>query len=194
MEVFWGGFMILFLPEAYFILQKPNEFFNRLNINGTFQTGWLAQTMVNTGHSAFQVLGERVIHAFLALIYYPGIDFYGSQVPMLSLISSAFFLIGLGVVLFRVRQRGYLLLNGYFWIFPFAVGIFSIPPSADSYRMLIALPPAMFMAAIGLDQILEFLNLGWGKSRKKYVVISSHFRRYDHRKSRSDRGTQKLGN
>jgi hypothetical protein len=69
--------------------------------------------MASTGQSAFQVLGGRVIHAFMSLIYYPTIDFYGSPVPMLTLFSAAMFLLGLGISLWRTRAPGYLLLNGF---------------------------------------------------------------------------------
>ncbi len=167
--IFWGGFLIVVLPEAFYAWSHPNDFFNRLGENGTFQTGWLAQTMASTGQSAFQILGERVVHAFLSLIYYPTIDFYGSPVPMLTLISAAMFLLGLGISLWRMRSPGYLLLNGYFWALTLAVGIFAIPPSADSYRMLMVLPAALLMAAIGIDQALELFGMGWKTSRTAYI-------------------------
>ena len=34
------------------------------------------------------------------------------------------------------------------------MGVFSIPPEADSYRMLIAIPAVMLLAAIGFQQLL----------------------------------------
>ena len=124
---FWGGFAILLIPEAAYILQQPNEFFARLGANGTFQTGWLSQTMASTGQSAIQILAGRVAHAFLSLIYYPALDFYGSPTPPLTLISATLFLIGLGVSLWRTRSLNFFILNGYFWGFTLAVGIFAIP-------------------------------------------------------------------
>lgn len=171
--VFWGGFIVTFLPESFYILQKPGEFFNRLNQDGTFQSNWLPQRIAETGQSVFQILAERFIHAFLTLIYYPSLDFYGSSVPMLSLVSATLFLLGLGVILLRVRHPGFLLLNGYFWAGTVAVGIFALPPTADSYRMLIVLPPAVLTAAIGFDKLLELLGLGWERFKKGYVVIVS---------------------
>ncbi len=76
---FWGGFVIMILPELTYIIRNTQEFFSRLNANGTFQSGWLAQTMASTGQSAFKVLAGRVAHAFFSLIYYPAQDFYGSN-------------------------------------------------------------------------------------------------------------------
>jgi 4-amino-4-deoxy-L-arabinose transferase-like glycosyltransferase len=167
---FWAGFLILAIPAVVYVLRQPTEFLNRLTANGTFQTGWLASTVASTGKSAFQVLAERVVHAFMALIYYPAFDFYGSPYPMLSLVSAMLFLIGLGIALTRVASPHYLLLNGYFWGFTVAIGVFAIPPSADSYRMLMALPAALILAAIGLDQILTLFGIGWSASRTGYAL------------------------
>ena len=150
-----------------------NEFLNRLAQNGTFQSGWLDVTIQSTGQSAATILFGRVVHAFMALIYYPAFDFYGSPVPMLTVVSSVLFLIGLAISLVRTRLREYLLLNGYFWGATFSVGLFAIPPSADSYRMLMAFPAALIMCAIGLDQALEIFGIGWGNAKKAYAASVS---------------------
>lgn len=168
--VFWAGYFIVFLPEMVYILQSPDIFFDRLNAAGTFQTSWLVETIANTGKPAIQILGERVFHAFLTLIYYPAIDFYGVWVPLLPFITTVFFLVGLFIVLFRTRDKGYLLINGYFWAFTLAVGLFALPPSADSYRMLSALPAVVIIAAVGFDQILEIMRVQWERTRIAYIL------------------------
>ncbi len=171
--VFWGGFLITILPSAFYIYLSPNDFLDRMAQNGTFQSGWLVQTMQLTGQSSIEILFGRFMHAFLSLIYYPAVDFYGSPAPMMSMISSTMFLFGLAIALWRIRNPAYLLLNGYFWAATFSVGIFAIPPSADSYRMLMALPPALLMAALGLDRILEMLKLYPKNSRTAYIFSVS---------------------
>jgi len=170
---FWGGFLIAILPEAVYISRNTNEFLNRLAQNGTFQSGWLDVTIQSTGQSAVTILFGRVVHAFMALIYYPAFDFYGSPAPMLTVVSSVLFLIGLAVSLLRTRLREYLLLNGYFWGATLSVGLFAIPPSADSYRMLMAFPAALIMCAIGLDQVLEIFGIGWANAKKMYIASVS---------------------
>ena len=169
---FWSGYLIMILPESMYVWQHPNEFFNRLGENGTFQSGWLVGRMATTGMSAIRILAGRVAHTFLSLIYYPATDFYGSSMPPLSLFAAALFLIGLAIILFRVKSPFYLLLNGYFWALILAIGIFAIPPSADSYRTLTALPAAMLIAAIGFDQILNVLGMGWSTSRPGYSFVA----------------------
>jgi hypothetical protein len=171
--VFWGGFAIVLLPELIYIQAHPDIFLDRMRANGIVQSGWLAQTMTNTGQSEIQVLGGRVIHAFLSLIYYPSFDFYGSPIPMLSLLGAVLFLFGMAVALLQTRSPRMLLLNGYFWAGTFSIGMFAIPPSADTYRMLIVLPAAFLMAAIGLDYGLKSLGVGWPQMRKVYTTATA---------------------
>jgi 4-amino-4-deoxy-L-arabinose transferase-like glycosyltransferase len=170
---FWGGLAIMALPEAVFAASHPADFFERLNIEGTLQSGWLTLQMQATGQSALQVLSERVAHAFLSLIYYPAIDYYGSLIPVLSLFTGVFFLIGLGISLWRTRSVDHLLLNGYFWVGPLAIGLFSIPASADSYRVLMILPAALLLAAIGLDSVLNSIGADYGRNKAVYAGVVS---------------------
>jgi hypothetical protein len=60
--------------------------------------------------------------------------------------------------LWRTRDARYLLLNGYFWSLTLGFAIFSVPPSADSYRMLVVLPAAILFAALGLREGLAALG------------------------------------
>jgi hypothetical protein len=165
--VFWGAFLVTVSPSLINSGFNSGGLFERLNSDGTFQSGWLQQAMASSGSSALQILGERVIHAFMSLIYYPAFDFYGSRLPMLSLISASLFLFGLALALLKIRKPGSLLLNGYFWAGTLAVGLFAMPPSADTYRMLIVLPAAFIMAALGLDFALNSFEL----SRVAYKTI-----------------------
>lgn len=170
---FWGGFLVMIPPALAYAYQNPNEFVGRLASAGTFQTGWLETTMQSTGQNAFQLLLGRVVHAFLSLFYYPALDFYGSPSPMLSMVSSVLFFAGMGIVLYRIRKPANLLLLGYFWGTTVAIGIFALPPSADSYRMLMALPAAVIMAALGFDQILEMIGLGWNHFKVAYTATAT---------------------
>ncbi|MBI5053009.1 MAG: glycosyltransferase family 39 protein [Chloroflexi bacterium] len=151
---FWVGVLLVALPNFTYAVLKPDEFLSRLNKEGTFQSGWLVLKMAESGKSAIQILIERVIHAFLSLIHYSALEFYGTSSPMVDAITGALFLFGVVYALWHARDHRYLLLNGYFWVTAVAVGIFSIPPEADSYRMLIAIPAVMLLAAIGFQQLL----------------------------------------
>jgi len=171
--VFWGGFAILFLPELAFIIEHPGDFFNRITKDGMFQTSWLPTEMANTGNSVYEILAQRVVHTFLSMIYYPAFDFYGATVPVLSLISAVLFLLGLGILLWKIRSPGFLLLNGQFWSGILAIALFSLPASADSYRVLIVLPTAFIMMAVALDYILDMLGVGWAQERGVYMAVAA---------------------
>jgi 4-amino-4-deoxy-L-arabinose transferase-like glycosyltransferase len=156
---FWLGVLITALPQVVYAVQNPEQFFSRLNADGTFQSGWLANTMAQTGQSAVTILAGRVAHVFLTLNHYPAIDFYGVRVPLLDVVTGTFFILGIGYALWRTRDPRYLLLNGYFWSLTVAIGIFAIPESADSYRVLVALPAAILLAAVGFREALVVLGL-----------------------------------
>ncbi len=155
--VFWLGVVITAAPQAAYAWNHPDEFMARMNADGTFQSGWLDREIAMTGKSPAQILAGRVAHAFLVLNHLPAIDFYGARIPLLDLITGSLFVFGLAYSVWRTRDSGYLLLNGYFWSLTLAVGIFAIPPTADSYRMLVALPAATLLAATGLEQGLVAL-------------------------------------
>ncbi|MCZ2127507.1 MAG: glycosyltransferase family 39 protein [Anaerolineales bacterium] len=169
---FFGSFILLMSPSFYYMMKNSTEFLNRLHQDGTFN-GWLQREMSGTGQSALQILFSRFVHAFLSLTYYPAFDFYGTSSPTMSVVTSVLFFVGIMVALLRVRRRRYLMLNGYLWGATFAVGIFAVPPSADTYRMLMALPAATIMVALGLDQILDAFGFDWEKHRFAYVFSAS---------------------
>jgi hypothetical protein len=171
--VLWGGFTVALLPQLYFILNNSNEFFSRLSADGTFQSGWLTSTMTASGKSAIEILAGRVSHAFLSLIYYPAVDFYGSNAPLLNIFVAILFIMGLSIAIVRTKSPGFLMLNGYFWAGTFAIGVFSIPPSADSYRMLMTLPPVIVMAAMGLDHLMNMMGFSWEKSPGTYIFSAT---------------------
>lgn len=170
---FWGGFLIVIPPSVAYALKNPNEFVGRLSSDGVFQSGWLEVTMEATGQSAAQLLFGRVVHVFLSLFYYPAIDFYGTPSPVISMISTVLFFAGMGIILWKINKPEHLLLLGYFWGTTVCIGLFSIPPSADSYRILMTLPAALIIAAIGFDQILEMIGIGWEKSHSAYILTAS---------------------
>jgi len=169
---YWGGLAILVLPSLYRYLETPAELLARLTLEGTFQSGWLAATAADTGQSGAQILLGRITHAFLSLIYYPSLDFYGSTVPMLSMTTSVLFFIGLVFALIKIRHRPTMFLLTVLFGFIAFIGIFAIPPAADSYRVVVILPFAMILAALGIDTLFHLLDLSWPKYRVRYLSVS----------------------
>lgn len=170
---FWLGALITGVPQAVYSFLRPEEFLARLNTDGTFQSGWLAQEIASRGQSAAQILAGRVGHAFLTLNHIPAMDFYGARIPLLDLLTGMLFLLGLVYSLWRTRDSGFLLLNGYFWSLLLAIGLFSIPPTADSYRMLVALPAAIILAAVALDRSFALLLVDGPERRGLRLAVTS---------------------
>jgi 4-amino-4-deoxy-L-arabinose transferase-like glycosyltransferase len=171
--VFGVALFTAILPHIVYGIGHQGEYLMRLNKDGTFNSGWLANEIGITGQNAAQILAGRVLHTFLSLFNYPAQDFYGANSPMLTIFTATLFLLGLSISLWKTRQLGHLLLNGYFWSITFAIGLLSIPPSADSYRMLAAIPAAIVMAAIGLETLLSALGLDWVEHKKGYALAVS---------------------
>lgn len=53
-----------------------------------------------------------------------------------------------------------------------AIGLFALPPSADSYRVLAILPAAFLLAAIALDEVLALLQINWQDKPRQYSLIT----------------------
>jgi len=169
--VFLMSTAIMILPQAYYSLSHFQEFMGRFNADGVVRSGWLAENMARTGQSAVVILGGRIIHAFLSLGYYAAWDFYGATIPLLTVITGALFIIGMVYSLSRTREPRYLLLNGYLWGPAVAIGLTAIPPEADSYRMLIALPAALLLAAVGLEEFLGLVSLSNSVGKNARIVV-----------------------
>lgn len=155
---FWAGIGVAVLPYALLSVRQPGEFFARLSADGSFQSGWIAQRMAETGQSAPVLMFERVLQVFMALVQRPALDFYGASIPLLDVFTAALMMVGLAYAVRHTANPALLLLNGYFWSLTVSIGVLAIPPSADTYRMLAALPAAMLAAALGAWQVWRALH------------------------------------
>jgi hypothetical protein len=163
---------IMLLPQTYYAVSHPAEYLNRFYADGAVQSGWLADKVAETGQSSATILGGRVVHAFLSLFYYPAEDFYGTTKSMIHFMTTALFLMGLAFALWRTRDPHFMLVNGYLFAPAVAIGLTAIPPSADSYRMLTALPAAVLLAGVGLEELMRVLTLPGTAGAKVRVGLS----------------------
>lgn len=172
LATFGLGAFIVVLPQITHFALRPVDFFSRLNKDGMFQSSWLTTEMATTGKSFLQLMLERLIHALSTLNTTPATDFYGARIPLLSVFTATFFVLGAVYTFSRFRDERFGLLTVWFWGATGAVAFFSVPPSADTYRMLIALPAALLIAAVGFDQILQRF-LGNEPTLSRAWVLSS---------------------
>jgi 4-amino-4-deoxy-L-arabinose transferase-like glycosyltransferase len=153
MPWFFGSILILILPSLVWIYTHPEDFSARWAKEGSFQSGWLMDEVLNTGKPAFLILWERFVHVCQAIFILPFQDFYWAPAPVLDLVTGLLFVVGAFLALRRTRDPKILLLNGWLWSGVVAISMFAIPPAADSYRLFMVLPAMCVMAALGWAHI-----------------------------------------
>jgi hypothetical protein len=153
MPWFFGSIFILILPALVWIYNHPADFSARWAKEGSFQSGWLLDQVSNTGKPAFLILLERFLHVCQSIFILPFQDFYWAPAPVLDLVTGLLFAVGAFLALRRTRDPKILLLNGWLWSGIVAIGIFAIPPAADSYRLFMVLPAMCVVAALGWAHI-----------------------------------------
>ena len=155
---FTATVIIIILPYIAWSFNNPADFSARWVKEGSFQSGWMDHELNITGKPMFLILWGRVSGVFLSIFALPSRDFYWAPVPVLHYITAALFLTGLAVSLLKIRDIKHLFLNGWLWSGILSIGIFAIPPSADSYRLLMILPAMVILAGLGWKKIAQLLG------------------------------------
>jgi len=150
---FFGSILILALPSLVWIVNHTNDFGARWAKEGLFQSGWLANEVTVVGQPAYVILLQRFVHVCQTIFILPFQDFYWAPAPVLDLITSVLFIVGVFLALRRTRDPKIMLLNGWFWSGVVAISLFAIPPSADWYRLFMVLPAMCIFAAFGWAHI-----------------------------------------
>jgi predicted membrane-bound mannosyltransferase len=150
---FFGSILLSIFPSLVWIYYHPTSFGARWATEGLFQSGWLDAQITTTGQPLLIILWERVIHVCMSIFILPFQNFYWAPVPILDLITANLFIVGVFMAFRRVRNPRILLLNSWFWFGVLAIAIFTIPPEADSYRLLMILPAIYILAALGWAHI-----------------------------------------
>ncbi|HEY7369142.1 MAG TPA: glycosyltransferase family 39 protein [Thermoanaerobaculia bacterium] len=170
------GSAVASLPALVWAARNSGDFLARFAVDGSFQSGWLQETAAATGRSIPAILAGRAAHAFLTLVYYPATDFYGIPAPLLGSLTAIFFLLGLALAIARPREPGNLTVAVVLCSLTALIGFFALPPSADSYRMIIVFPAVMICAALGIDGLFGAFGLNLpGRSRSLALAASLLF-------------------
>jgi len=151
------GTLVSVLPLAAYYIKNPSQFsapFQRVSILGP----WLEQEIVNTGQSAWYILWSQFKLAALAFTHVNLRHWYMPNHPMLLLIPSALFLLGVVLLLVRIKDPRYIWLT--LWILS-AIGISALSESTPASQRLTFVAPAISLVVIlPLEAIFEwFRNL-----------------------------------
>ncbi|OGO18612.1 MAG: hypothetical protein A2Z14_12165 [Chloroflexi bacterium RBG_16_48_8] len=138
------GVIVVIIPLAAYYLKYPDQFtapFNRVSILGP----WLEQEIAYTGDSALAILTSQFKLAALAFTHVNLRHWYMPNHPMLLLIPSVLFLLGIVLLLLRMKDARYHWL--VLWIIS-AITISALSESTPASQRLTFVAPAISLVIV----------------------------------------------
>ncbi len=149
-------------PLAVFYLRFPDQYLAPLSRFSIFGE-WMDKEVVIAGQPVAQILLRQLSLGFQAYTATPLRHWYTPEVPILRDIPAALFLLGVVLMLLRLRdERVWLLV---LWLVAFGVtgGMSESTPAAQRY--VAAAPAACLALAYGLNRLAEWLSRLWPRAR-----------------------------
>ncbi len=150
--------LLIALPQYLYYRATPAVFMERVNQYGVLQSGWLMNQAAATGQTPLAVLGGQIWRGLLS--FNAGLDssnLYGVTIPLVRSLWAAFYLLGIGLALFRLRQVKYQVLLVWLGVtLIFAAALMESPPA--SHRILIASPVVVLLTALALVWLVELVR------------------------------------
>ncbi len=161
--------LTVFLPLGIYYLRHPDQYLapiRRVSIFGP----WIANEMSNTGLSFGEVLARQLFAGLQAFTYAPLRFWYTPDTPLLRSYSAGIFLLGVFLLLTRLRQMRSLLL--LLWLAAF-VGVSGLSESTPAAQRLIAVAPACALV-IGfvVSEIASLLQRLWPRGERLFVAAA----------------------
>jgi 4-amino-4-deoxy-L-arabinose transferase-like glycosyltransferase len=149
------GAVTIVLPLAMFYIKYPDQFtapFQRVSILGS----WLENEVAQTGESALLILANQFKLAALAFTHINLRHWYMPNHPMLLIIPSALFLLGVVILFVRIKEPRYNWL--ILWIFS-AIVISALSESTPASQRLTFVAPAVSIAIVlPLKSIIDWFD------------------------------------
>ena len=169
--VFVAVLSIFIAPMILWAVSQPDNFFARLQMDGTLMSGWLSRETQLTGQSEQAILLSLLLYALSTFGHRPFLDFYFVDQPTLDPISRYVWIVGVVVLLLRVWDRRRVVINGWFWGGVVALAVMTIPPSTYHYRLLVVLPVVCAMVGYVVD--LGLRGVAWVAPRLGAKIVNS---------------------
>lgn len=142
--------LVTALPILIYYDGHPGIFMERANVLGIFQSGWLTQETAATARTVPALLSDQFWQAALAFNYtLDTSNSYNPGIPLLRYWPAVFFVLGLGVTLWRWRRLRESVLLLWLGVTVLFAGALLISPPA-SHRLLVAAPAVALLVALGL--------------------------------------------
>lgn len=161
--------IVVLLPLAWFFYGHPNQFqapLSRFSILGE----WLIRQVENTGLSAMQIMWEQLKTSFQAFTITPIRTWYQPDVPLLRPYPASIFMIGLAMLLLKLKDsRTYIIL---LWLTAFVfIGAMSTPvPAAQRY---VAVAPAIALVlGFSLGELNNLLVKVWNQRSRLIAAVA----------------------
>jgi 4-amino-4-deoxy-L-arabinose transferase-like glycosyltransferase len=153
-----AAYAVAALPLGLYWLGHQDQFMDRLNAVGIFQSDWFRFQVEDLGRSESSVLWEQVRRSFGAFGYYSDVSpFYTAPISFVERVSLVPFVVGVLYALFHVRQERYALLLLLFVGSVASGGVLTIQPPYAS-RLLPTIPAVAAFIAVGLVFICRTLS------------------------------------
>lgn len=148
--------LVIALPQIVYYQANPGLFMERANALGILHNDWLLQ-QAGGGQPVIDVLGDQLRRSFLA--FNGSLDtstFYNPGIPLLRLLPSIFFALGVAFALWRLRRIQYAIL--LIWLSGTLIfGSALLVDAPSSHRLLIAAPAVVLLTANGLFWLVNRL-------------------------------------
>jgi hypothetical protein len=106
--VAFGGALVAALPMVRWMLDRPEEYFSRLNQVGLLKETGLSEQAKAAGTTVWGLVARQVAVAWDTLLTRPVTGFYQSAAPMMDGIWAALFILGFAYALMYLRDRRFL--------------------------------------------------------------------------------------
>lgn len=146
-----AGFLVALAPLGFWWLDHPEQFNNRINSVGIYQSGWLDEHSAETGHSQARILWEQARQSFGAFGWFDDTSpHYRASIPLVDGVSLVFFLLGIAVAVTRLRRIEYFTLLVLFVVVVVTGGVLTVDPLNAPQRFLAAAPAVAAFVAVGV--------------------------------------------
>jgi hypothetical protein len=160
---------VIALPLALYYTQHIDEFFapmRRVSVLGP----WLNAEMQRTGLSAAQILWDQARLSALAFTTVSLRHWYAIDYPMLFPLQATFFLLGVLLMITRLKDPRYV------WLALWVLGVVVVGALSEStpaaQRYVMAVPVVCLLIGIALSQTVHWLAALWPQRRGVFVALA----------------------